>query len=76
MQIVVFDDRNSLAHVILGILTTLWLGFFIIFVFYELIEFCYKYARKEETPAHFIGDLAEYFIGYSLIKLLQQVITN
>jgi len=40
-----------------------------LFVFYELVEFCYKYSRKRETPANFIGDLCEFFVGLSFVTL-------
>ena len=70
MKVEIFDDKFSIGHVFLGFLAYFHISFFIIFLFYELIEFCYKYGRKEETPANFIGDLCEFFIGYSLISLL------
>ena len=70
MKVEIYDDKFSIGHTILGILAYFHISFFIIFLFYELIEFCYKYGRKEETPANFVGDLSEFFIGYSFISLL------
>jgi len=70
MKVELYDDFFSIGHTLLGILAYFHISFFIIFLFYELIEFCYKYGRKEETPANFVGDLCEFFIGYSFISLL------
>jgi len=70
MKVEIYDDKFSIGHTLLGILAYFHISFFIIFLFYELIEFCYKYGRKEETPAHFVGDLCEFFIGYSFVSLL------
>jgi len=69
MQVEIFDDVFSLGHLILGILSYFHVGFFVLFVFYELVEFCYKYSRKRETPANFIGDLCEFFVGLSFVTL-------
>ncbi|RLF78874.1 hypothetical protein DRN38_06675 [Thermococci archaeon] len=72
MEIEVFDDKHSFSHFILGIATFKKPYLFVIFFFYELVEFCYKYGRKEERPEHFIGDCFEYFAGISAIFLLSQ----
>jgi len=70
MKVELFDDFFSIGHTLLGILAYFHISFFIIFLFYELIEFCYKYGRKEETLANFVGDLCEFIIGYFFISLV------
>ena len=72
MKVEVYDDKFSVGHFILGILTFKFPYLFIIFFFYELIEFAYKYGRKEEKPEHFIGDCMEYFTGIACMFLLDK----
>jgi hypothetical protein len=74
MKVEVFDDRNSFSHLVLGFLTLTNLSFFVLIVFYEIIEFTYKNRKRVEEPvANFIGDLFEYFCGLSFAYLLKEV---
>ena len=72
MKVDIFDDKHSLSHFILGILTFKKAYLFVIFFFYQLIELCYKSAKKRETPEHFIGDCFEYFAGIACMFLLDK----
>ena len=56
MRIVVFDDRRSLAHLGLGILSVMWPWIWIVFTIYEVVEFCYRWRKKRrEKIGEFIG---------------------
>jgi len=71
MKIEIFDDKFSIGHFVLGALTPLYPKVFLIFLFYEMIEFIYKhkFKKKREKVANFLGDLTEYFWGNSFIFL-------
>jgi len=72
MEVSVFDDKKSLAHFFLGSLAAAlqeWkYVIFIIFLFYELIEFMLK--SPKEKAEHFVGDLMEFSFGTAFITLL------
>ena len=62
-----FDDKKSFVHTIAGGVTVFFPPFFIIFIFYEIIEHIYKHG-KEET-ANFLGDIIEYLFGLGAVYL-------
>lgn len=62
-----FDDKKSFIHTIAGGLTVFFPPFFIIFIFYEIIEHIYKHG-KEET-ANFLGDIIEFLFGLGAVYL-------
>jgi len=66
MRILVYDDKCSLLHFPCGVLAYFMPKFFLVFVAYELVEFCYKRQKKKEKAEHFIGDLFEFFAGVAL----------
>ncbi|WP_456477895.1 hypothetical protein [Geoglobus ahangari] len=66
MIVRVFDDRLSLLHIPAGIVSYFFPAFFVVFVFYELIEFTFKAEKREEKAENFVGDLFEFFAGVSL----------
>jgi len=70
LKVEVFDDWFSLGHFVLGALTPLSLLFFVAYFFYQLIEFFYKYPRKEEKIGNFVGDLIEFLMGVSFSALI------
>lgn len=65
MWIDVFDDKLSIFHFVLGILAYFYPVFFIVFLFYELIEHLYIGRRD-----HFFGDLTELIYGFAFTRLL------
>jgi len=67
MKIEIFDDKNSLIHLVCGVLSYFWLFIFIVFVFYEIIEHIYKH--KKEKEADFLGDIVEFLFGLGAITL-------
>jgi len=71
MRIVVFDDRRSLAHLGLGILSVMWPWIWIVFTIYEVVEFCYRWRKgRREKIGEFIGDLVEFMVGAGLAGML------
>ena len=71
MNVEILDDKFSFGHIALGALTYFAHWLFIVFLFYEIIEFIWKYGHdKKEKPANFIGDLMEYFLGLGMIQIL------
>ncbi len=71
MEIEVFDDKVSVLHFIAGLFTCVYPVIFILFLFYELIEFMYRYRkRRGERVKKFIGDLVEYLLGLSMFSLV------
>jgi len=66
----VFDDRLSLVHPVFGFLTFFFRPLFFVFVGYELVEFAYRYRKRGEGPAEFVGDLLEFMVGLGLACLL------
>jgi len=70
MKLEVFDDKHSLIHFLCGVLSYFWLSIFIIFIFYEIIEFIYK--KGKEKPQNFLGDVAEFLFGLGLATLLMR----
>jgi len=69
MDIAVFDDFWSLGHFVIGLLTAIFPVAFILFFAYELLEFIYKFPRKEENIKNFVGDLFEFLIGVAFAKM-------
>ena len=71
MRIVVFDDRRSLAHLGLGILSVMWPWIWIVFSVYEMVEFCLRRGkRRREKIGEFIGDLVEFLVGAGVAGML------
>ncbi|AEA48066.1 hypothetical protein [Archaeoglobus veneficus] len=73
MNVKVFDDRLSLIHLPAGIAAYFFPAFFIVFLFYELIEFCLKAEKRKEKVENFIGDLFEFFAGVSAVHFFMVV---
>jgi len=69
MNVKIFDDKWSIGHILIAFLTLINMKFFVIFIGYEVIEFCYK-RNRGETVEHFIGDIFEYLGGLGLMWLL------
>jgi len=65
MKVEIFDDWKSIFHFILGFINAFVVGFFLLFLLYEVLEHLYKRHRKEETIEQFYGDLIEFIIGYA-----------
>ncbi len=65
MKVNIFDDRRSLIHFFMGVLTYWFIFIFVVFLFYQLIEHFYKGKRD-----HLLGDITEYLYGLSFIYLL------
>ncbi len=67
MREYLFDDKDSIIHAILGLITpiTLPFGFFIFMVFmiYEI--------QEPENPVSTLGDVLEYFTGLLFMLLFQ-----
>ena len=70
MKLEVFDNKHSFIHFLCGILCYFWLSIFIIFIFYEIIEFIYK--KGKEKPQNFLGDVVEFLFGLGLATLLMK----
>ena len=73
MKVEIFDDRWSIGHLLLGALAIKFPFVFAFFVLYEVIEFCYKYKRKQETVECFIGDLLEFMLGLGYGYVITQI---
>lgn len=71
MEVEVFDDFKSIIHVIAGGICYLIPLLFIIFAFYEFIEFLYK---REKTE-HYCGDILEFCLGYTALGLCLSLIS-
>ena len=61
MKVNVFDDWYSIGHLILGFFTLVIPLAFIVFLLYELVEFCLKYPH--EKASNFVGDIFEFVLG-------------
>lgn len=72
MKIEVFDDKNSFVHLVCGVLSYFFIPFFVVFIFYEIIEHIYKY--KKEKEANFLGDITEFLFGFSIIALIARMV--
>jgi len=68
MKLEVFDNKYSFIHLLCGILSYFYPFIFVIFIFYEMIEFIYK--KGKEKPQNFLGDVVEFLFGLGLITLL------
>jgi len=74
MLIEIFDDKPSLFHFFVGVLTFYFPFLLVVFFFYELLEFVYRYRKRHpEKLKCFIGDLIEYLTGVSFICLLYKL---
>ncbi|RLC69960.1 MAG: hypothetical protein DRI26_08070, partial [Chloroflexi bacterium] len=73
MKVEIFDDRWSIGHLLLGALAIEFPFVFAFFVLYEVIEFCYKYKRKQETVECFVGDLLEFMLGLGYGYIITQI---
>ncbi|MGP3667610.1 MAG: hypothetical protein ACKD6N_03540 [Candidatus Bathyarchaeota archaeon] len=67
MKVEVFDDVWSLIHTVLGVLTLIFPLIFVLFIFYEFIEFILK--RPKEKFEFFIGDILEYSLGLTFTSI-------
>ena len=70
MRVELFDDYRSVGHALLGAASTIAPALSIVFLGYELIEFCIKRKKKKEKVCEFVGDLFEFLIGAGLAALL------
>ena len=70
MKVEVFDDWQSLGHLLLGASSLFLPWVLAIFLGYELVEFCYKRRKKREKIGEFIGDLMEFLAGAGLAGLV------
>ncbi len=61
MQITIFDDKKSLIHFALGLISPFIPLLIVIFVIYEFLEYSFSNC---ETMECFIGDIAEFSLGY------------
>lgn len=66
MQIEIFDDKSSFVHFACGVLSYFFPFIFVIFIFYEIIE--YKIVNEKE--ANFLGDIVEFLIGLGITSLI------
>jgi len=66
----IFDDKLSIIHTIAGSLTNIIPAISIIFLFYELIEYC---IGKDHID-RYIGDILEFCLGYTATGLCLQII--
>ncbi|RLG47589.1 MAG: hypothetical protein DRN90_04760 [Thermoproteota archaeon] len=73
VKVEIFDDRWSIGHLLLGALAIEFPFVFAFFVLYEVIEFCYKYKRKQETVECFVGDLLEFMLGLGYGYVITQI---
>jgi|Deesub1362A_J573_1020465.scaffolds.fasta_scaffold00330_95 hypothetical protein len=71
MLINVFDDRYSLVHILIGIATSFSIFWFVVYIFYQIVEFTYKNKDgvEKEPVGNFVGDIFEFFAGYSFMSL-------
>ncbi|MBE8539418.1 hypothetical protein [Geoglobus acetivorans] len=67
MMLDVFDDRLSLMHIVVGALSFFYQVFFVVFVFYEVVEHIYLAGREKE--ANFLGDFVEFLFGLGAAAL-------
>jgi len=76
MEIRVFDDKLSLIHILIGAATSISILWFVVYVFYQVIEFTYKNRQngEREPVKNFVGDLFEFFAGYSFMGISLEVI--
>lgn len=63
MRVELFDDRYSLFHVPCGMIAYWVPAFFVIYIFYQVIEFAYKKTHGKEEARHYVGDLFEFMAG-------------
>jgi len=67
MKVELFDDKLNFVHLPVGFLTYFFPLFFIVFIFYELIEAAWK---RKERKEHLLGDFCEFCIGLAAANLL------
>lgn len=68
MQVEVFDDKASFAHIAVGALSYFSLAFMLIFFLYEFVEYLYK--GNGEPKTHYLGDLFEMLIGVAAARIV------
>ncbi|MEM2612335.1 MAG: hypothetical protein QXJ45_06915 [Thermoproteota archaeon] len=65
MKIEIFDDFYSIFHIVFGAITILFgLWVFVIFISYQVIEYCMKRGKDE-----IVGDMVEYVFGSGVMAL-------
>jgi len=76
MKIVVFDDKFSIGHFILGLLFPLFPSTFIVFFFFEFVEHLYKnrQGKVRESSAAFAGDITEFLLGVAFAFMTLRVL--
>ncbi|WP_456478119.1 hypothetical protein [Geoglobus ahangari] len=72
MMLNVFDDKLSLMHIVVGVLSFFNQIFFVIFVFYEIGEHIYLDGKEKE--ANFLGDFVEFLFGLGAVALIWRMI--
>jgi hypothetical protein len=70
LKVEIFDDWFSIGHLLLGGFAVLTPAAFILYLFYQFVEFCWKRPRKEEVVENFLGDLTEFFLGLAFTVLV------
>lgn len=70
MNVEVFDDWKSIFHFFIGIASYYFPFLFLIFIFYELIEFIIKKEKKK----FYVGDILEFSLGVTFIHFLSKLI--
>lgn len=70
MKVEIFDDLFSIGHVILGVIALFVTWIVIVYVAYQIIEFCMKKGR--EPAINMVGDIVEFFFGVGTSAMLMK----
>lgn len=73
MRVYVFDDKMSLLHLPVGVLSYFFPVLLVVFFGYEFVEFMFK--SPKEKAANFCGDLLEFMLGVSLTHFVVKLIS-
>jgi len=72
VKVDIFDDKFSVGHLLLGIVSGADPRAAVAFIGYELVEHLYKNRKgSEESQTKFIGDIIEFFVGVGIGAMLQ-----